>query len=166
MRQKQKTKVKDDDLNPIWDEEISIDLKGKPLLASDNVLIKVMDFDKVTPDKFMGQTLIPLQCVLSTTAEVPICVALQNKKGQDTMVSLKDNISCILYGCMTFVFIHSHPLSQMSFYPQHFDFEYVKSFCGLLQLLGYLLSTCSNIVAYFQPISTNQRLQLCQDLRY
>ncbi|CAH8292014.1 unnamed protein product, partial [Schistosoma intercalatum] len=83
--QKQKTKVIDDDLNPIWNEEIIIDLKGKPLAASDNVLIKVMDFDKVTPDKFMGQALIPLHCVLSTTVEVPICVVLQNKKHQDTM---------------------------------------------------------------------------------
>ncbi|CAH8578664.1 unnamed protein product [Schistosoma haematobium] len=87
--QKQKTKVIDDDLNPIWNEEIIIDLKGKPLAASDNVLIKVMDFDKVTPDKFMGQALIPLHCVLSTTVEVPICVVLQNKKHQDTMSTIE-----------------------------------------------------------------------------
>nr|CAH8853864.1 unnamed protein product [Trichobilharzia regenti] len=86
---KQKTKVIEDELDPIWNETVTVDLKGKPLVPSDKILLRVMDFDKVTPDKFLGQVIIPLQAVLSTSDEVPICVALQNKKGQDSTSTIE-----------------------------------------------------------------------------
>ncbi|CAH8518402.1 unnamed protein product, partial [Dicrocoelium dendriticum] len=89
------TKVIEDELNPVWNEVLTIDLKGKPLLAADKMLVTVKDHDKVTPDKFMGSAEIPLREVVTGKGEMNLKIYLKNKKGQETMSTLELSVRYI-----------------------------------------------------------------------
>ncbi|KAF8560514.1 hypothetical protein P879_11419 [Paragonimus westermani] len=83
----EKTKVIEDCLDPKWNETLKIDLKGKPLVASDVLLFTIKDKDKVSADKFMGSVEVPLRGLLTGSGELSSKLVLKNKKGQDTLVS-------------------------------------------------------------------------------
>ncbi|VDO59785.1 unnamed protein product [Schistosoma curassoni] len=98
LGQKQKTKVIDDDLNPIWNE-VDNNYSTKLNIQSNSFLYQIGNNNRFKRKAFscfgqridqsngFRQSYTRQVSVLSTTAEVPICVVLQNKKHQDTMVS-------------------------------------------------------------------------------
>ncbi|KAF5404171.1 hypothetical protein PHET_02557 [Paragonimus heterotremus] len=92
---KEKTKVIEDCLDPKWNETLKIDLKGKPLVASDVLLFTVKDKDKVSPDKFMGSVEVPLRGLLTGSEELSSKLVLKNKKGHDTLATLETVIKYI-----------------------------------------------------------------------
>ncbi|TGZ59558.1 hypothetical protein CRM22_009034 [Opisthorchis felineus] len=86
---KKETKVIDDNLNPVWNETLSIDLQGRPLSSADVMTVTVKDFDKVTADKFMGMTEVPLRNLIAGAKELPVKAYLKDKKGKETTGSIE-----------------------------------------------------------------------------
>ncbi|XP_059215641.1 myoferlin [Centropristis striata] len=59
--EKKKTKVIDNELNPVWNEVFEFDLKGSPLDASSFINVVVKDYETIGKDKFIGSTKISLR---------------------------------------------------------------------------------------------------------
>ncbi|XP_008284661.1 myoferlin isoform X2 [Stegastes partitus] len=59
--EQRKTKVIDNELNPVWDEILKFNLKGPPLDASSFIDVVVKDYETIGKDKFIGSATIPLR---------------------------------------------------------------------------------------------------------
>ncbi|CAG6017075.1 unnamed protein product [Menidia menidia] len=63
--EKKKTKVIDNELNPVWNEILEFDLKGSPLDASSFIDVVVKDYETIGKDKFIGSAKISLRDLAS-----------------------------------------------------------------------------------------------------
>lgn len=76
-----KTEVIDNELNPVWKEKITIDLKGKPLSSTDSLSVKVYDHEMVGSNKLLGQATIKLKDLVKSK-EQKVNIRLQDGQGQ------------------------------------------------------------------------------------
>ncbi|XP_075890689.1 myoferlin-like isoform X2 [Nelusetta ayraudi] len=82
--EKQKTKSIDSELNPVWNEVLEFDLKGKALDSASFIDVVVKDYETIGKDKFLGSAKVPLRDL--ATGQVRSLpsrnLALVNESGQ------------------------------------------------------------------------------------
>ncbi|XP_046851260.1 myoferlin-like isoform X2 [Xenia sp. Carnegie-2017] len=93
--EKGETKPIENELNPVWQEKIEIDLKGKPLSGSDSLSIKIYDHEVVGKNKLLGQCTVKLKEILKGKT-MTVAQKLQDKKGQpsEAQVNCKLTYKC------------------------------------------------------------------------
>ncbi|PAA82420.1 hypothetical protein BOX15_Mlig000471g3 [Macrostomum lignano] len=87
---KSKTKVIDNDLNPVWKEKFEFDV-GPPLTAEDKVIITVKDYEKIGSDKLLGMCEISLKDLVKggkQTIEVNAPLQDANKRAIGATIKL------------------------------------------------------------------------------
>ncbi|XP_031595497.1 myoferlin-like isoform X2 [Oreochromis aureus] len=82
---KKKTKSIDNELNPVWNELVEFDLKGKALDSSSYIDVIVKDYETIGKDKFLGSAKISLRDLASGQARSLPCknVPLVSESGQN-----------------------------------------------------------------------------------
>ncbi|XP_039628208.1 myoferlin-like isoform X2 [Polypterus senegalus] len=82
--EKKKTKHIDSELNPVWNELLEFDLKGKPLDSSAAIEVVVKDFETIGKDKLIGSATVSLKDLASGQVKsLPAKnLPLLNEKGQ------------------------------------------------------------------------------------
>ncbi|XP_026034707.1 myoferlin-like isoform X2 [Astatotilapia calliptera] len=82
---KKKTKSIDKELNPVWNELVEFDLKGKALDSSSFIDVIVKDYETIGKDKFLGSAKIYLKDLASGQARSLPCknVPLVSESGQN-----------------------------------------------------------------------------------
>ncbi|XP_030610233.1 myoferlin-like isoform X2 [Archocentrus centrarchus] len=83
--EKKKTKSIDSELNPVWNELLEFDLKGKVLDSSSYIDVIVKDYETIGKDKFLGSAKISLRDLASGQAKSLPCknVPLVSESGQN-----------------------------------------------------------------------------------
>eukprot|EP00058_Branchiostoma_floridae_P024963 XP_002610453.1 hypothetical protein BRAFLDRAFT_124267 [Branchiostoma floridae] len=91
---KKKTEVKENELNPVWDQTFSFDLGGKALDPSDNLTVTVKDYERVGRNRLLGESVVPLRDVVSAPSHsCELNLTLQDGNKRPTMASISLRIS-------------------------------------------------------------------------
>ncbi|XP_061186440.1 myoferlin-like isoform X8 [Saccostrea echinata] len=87
---KKKTEVIKSNLNPVWNETFEIDLSGRPLTASDELQVSVMDWERVGRNRLLAQTKVPLRNLLRGGAQSEsLNLSLKDSNGRPTQAQLE-----------------------------------------------------------------------------
>ncbi|XP_062590633.1 dysferlin-like [Saccostrea cucullata] len=87
---KKKTEVKKSNLNPVWNETFDLDLSGRPLTASDELQVSVMDWERVGRNRLLAQTKVPLRNLLRGGAQTEsLNLSLKDSNGRPTQAQLE-----------------------------------------------------------------------------
>ncbi|XP_056005333.1 myoferlin-like isoform X9 [Ostrea edulis] len=87
---KKKTEVIKSNLNPVWNETFDIDLLGKAVTASDELQVKIMDWERVGRNRLLAQTKVPLRNLLrGGTQSESLNLSLTDSNGRPTQTKLE-----------------------------------------------------------------------------
>ncbi|XP_065924822.1 myoferlin isoform X7 [Magallana gigas] len=87
---KKKTEVIKSNLNPVWNETFDIDLKGNGLTASDELQVRVMDWERVGRNRLLAQCKVPLRNLLrGGTQSESLNLSLTDGNGRPTQAKLE-----------------------------------------------------------------------------
>ncbi|XP_066277223.1 dysferlin-like isoform X3 [Branchiostoma lanceolatum] len=91
---KKKTEVKENELNPVWDQTFTFDLGGKALDPSDSLTIGVKDYERVGRNRLLGESVVPLRDVVSAPSHsCELNLTLQDGNKRPTMATISLKIS-------------------------------------------------------------------------
>ncbi|XP_064630282.1 myoferlin-like isoform X1 [Lineus longissimus] len=78
LNEKKETKVIDDELNPVWNEKLEFDLKGKALSGRDKLALSVKDKETIGKNRLLGTANVPLKDLLKGSNTMQVNVNLMD----------------------------------------------------------------------------------------
>ncbi|CAD5119914.1 DgyrCDS8495 [Dimorphilus gyrociliatus] len=88
---KDKTSVKENDLNPVWNENVRLEVVPGPLKSNENITIKLMDHEKIGRNRLVCQTKLAVNALMQNP-KLERNLLMMDKKNRKTDCSVSIQI--------------------------------------------------------------------------